>query len=290
MYPKDLFLGLDLYDIFLCIGILVCIFTFDKLATRYPLRGKLQSLALYNGIVSIIGGYCSAVLFQAVYNIAKIGKFEIAKNTGATFYGGLIGGAAVFLIVYFGVGHFYFKDKYHLRAFFPLTDCAAPAIVIAHSLGRLGCLFAGCCHGSVTDAWYGIKMYGNYGYTKYVPVQLFEAMFLFALFVFLFVRAYKKFTYNLPIYMVAYGAWRYGIEFLRDDYRGEIFTKAITPSQFIALLMVIGGVSLFFFEKYYTKKHKSEIEGDAMAILEKRREKEEEKSSFANADAEEEKS
>lgn len=278
MYPKDLFLGLDLYDIFLCLGILACIFTFDKLATRYPLRGKLQTLALYNGIISIICGYGSAVLFQAVYNIAKTGKFQIAKDTGATFYGGLIGGAAVFLIVYFGVGYFYFKDKYHIRSFFPLTDCAAPAIVIAHALGRIGCLFAGCCHGNMTDAWYGIKMYGNYGYTKYVPVQLFEAIFLFALFVFLFVRAYKKYTYNLPIYMSAYGAWRYAIEFLRGDYRGQIFTNAISPSQFIALLMVLGGVALFFFERHYTKKHKSEIDSDAMAILEMRRKREEEKS------------
>ena len=275
MYPKDLFLGLDLYDIFLCIGILSCILVFDKLATRYPLRAKLQSLALYDGIIAIICGYGSAVLFQAVYNIAKIGKFQITKSTGATFYGGLIGGAAVFLIVYFGVGYFYFKDKYHVRSFFGLANCAAPAIVIAHSLGRIGCLFAGCCHGKATDAWYGIKMYGNYGYIKYVPVQLFEAIFLFALFVFLFIRAYKRYSYNLPIYMTAYGAWRYAIEFLRGDYRGQIFTKAVSPSQFIALLMVVGGVGLFFFERYYTKKHKSEIEGDVLAIFEARRKREE---------------
>ena len=78
--------------------------------------------------------------------------------------------------------------------------------------------------------------------------------------------------------MSAYGAWRYAIEFLRGDYRGQIFTNAISPSQFIALLMVMGGVALFFFERYYTKKHKSEIDSDAMAILEMRRKREEEKS------------
>ena len=275
MYPKDLFLGLDLYDICLCLGILACIFVFDKLATHYPIKGKLQSLALYDGIISIVCGYGSAVLFQAIYNIEKVGKFEITKNTGATFYGGLVGGAAVFLIVYFAVGHFYFEDKYHTRTFFSLANCAAPAIVIAHSLGRVGCLFAGCCHGNLTDKWYGIKMYGTYGYYRYVPVQLFEAIFLLALFVFLGVRAYKRFSYNLPIYMMVYGTWRYGIEFVRGDYRGEIFTKAISPSQFIALLMIVGGVALFFFERYYTKKHKSEIDGDVLAIFEARRKREE---------------
>ena len=289
MYPKDLFLGLDLYDIFLCIGIIACIFVFDRLATRHPLRGKLQTLALYNGIISIVCGYGSAVLFQAVYNIAETGKFQISKNTGATFYGGLIGGAAVFLIVYFAVGYFYFKDKYHIRSFFSLANCAAPAIVIAHSLGRIGCLFAGCCHGKATAEWYGIKMYGTYGYLKYIPVQLYEAVFLFALFVFLYIRESKKYSYNLPIYMTAYGTWRYAIEFLRGDKRGGIFTEAMSPSQFTAVLMVIGGVALFFFERYYTKKHKSEIEADALAIFEARSKKQNASVATTEAESESEK-
>lgn len=271
MYPKDIIFGLDLYDIFLCIGILTCIFVFDRLATRYPLKNKLQILALYDGIISIICGYGSAVLFQAVYNIAVTGKFEITKGTGATFYGGLIGGAVTFLLIYFIIGHIYFKDKYHIVNFFPLTDCIVPGIVIAHSLGRIGCLFAGCCHGSVTDAWYGIYMHGNYGYTKYVPIQLFEAIFLALLFVFLCVRSYKKYSYSLPIYMISYGTWRYFIEFFRADERGGIFTEALTPSQFIAVLMVIGGVFLFFFEKYYLNKHSEEIASLADEVLKKRK-------------------
>lgn len=273
MYPKDIILGLDLYDIFLCIGIIACILAFDKLSTRYPIRGKLQTLALYDGIISIICGYGSAVLFQAIYNIAKTKKFEITKNTGATFYGGLIGGALVFILVYFIVGHFYFKDKYHIRTFFSMANCAAPAIVVAHACGRVGCLFAGCCHGKVTDAWYGIKMYGDHGYVKYVPVQLYEALFLFALFAFLAIRAYKRHSYNLPVYMAVYGVWRYIIEFIRGDDRGKIFTKIFSPSQFIAILMIVGGVALFIFERYYINKHKSEIEADALAIFEKRSKK-----------------
>ena len=273
MYPKDIILGLDLYDILLCIGIIACILVFDKLSTHHPLRGKLQTLALYDGIISIICGYGSAVLFQAVYNIAKTGKFEITKETGATFYGGLIGGAFVFLVVYFTVGHFYFKDKYHIRNFFALAGCAAPAIAVAHACGRLGCLFAGCCHGRVTNAWYGIRMYGNFGYVKYVPIQLFEALFLFGLFALLALRAYKRKSCNLSVYMAGYGAWRYIIEFFRGDERGEIFTKIFSPSQFIAILMIAGGIGLAFFENYYVKKHKSETDADALAIFEKRSKK-----------------
>ncbi len=273
MYPNDIIFGLDLYDIFLCVGIIVCIFLFDRLSTHYPISNKLQTLALYDGIIAIICGYGSAVLFQAIYNIKEIGRFEINRSTGATFYGGLIGGAAVFLIVYFSVGHFYFKDNYHIRAFFSLANCAAPSIAIAHSLGRVGCLFAGCCHGNVTDAWYGIMMHGDLGYHKYVPVQLFEAIFLALLFVFLAVRAYKRRSYNLPIYMISYGIWRYAAEFLRGDERGGIFTDLLSPSQFIAFLMVIGGIALVIFERWYEKKHGDEISADALAILRKREER-----------------
>ena len=28
---------------------------------------------------------------------------------------------------------------------------------IGHSLGRVGCFFAGCCYGKPTDSWLGVK-------------------------------------------------------------------------------------------------------------------------------------
>ena len=51
-------------------------------------------------------GYGSAVVFQqALYNMEQDGGFHITKSTGQTFYGGLIGGAVAFLLIYFGVGY-----------------------------------------------------------------------------------------------------------------------------------------------------------------------------------------
>lgn len=268
MYPKDLFLGLDLYDIFICIGVIVCIYVFGIFADRLFLRGKLQRIVYIDAVISIVTGYECAVLMQAVYNMAKTGKFEITSNTGATFYGGLVGGAAVFIAFYFIVGHFTFKDGYHKRNFFLMADCAISSVVIAHAFGRIGCLMAGCCHGQVTDAWYGIMMHGDYGYDKYVPVQLFEAIFLFILFAFLALRIYKNKTYNLPIYMVVYGIWRYIIEFFRGDVRGGTFVDWLSPSQLTAIIMIIGGVIVYIFEKKYNQKHSEEIYIDAQKVKE----------------------
>ena len=252
MYPQKIFLGLTLYDILISAGIIVCFFVFGHLADKRGLRGRLQNFALICGIFAITLGFGSAILFQAIYNIPLSGRFEIVQNTGATFYGGLIGGVVTFLLLYFTVGHFVFKKtdspKYHTENFFSFASCAVPSIVVAHAFGRLGCLAAGCCHGALTDAWYGILMYGDKGYEKYVPVQLFESLFLFALFACLFVSARKKGRYSLSIYMAAYGTWRFFAEFLRDDYRGSV-GLSVTPSQLIALLMIAGSVGVFWLER-----------------------------------------
>lgn len=258
MYPYKLFFGLTLYDILICVGVILCFWSFSYLADKRKLKAKLQNYALICGVAAIGLGFLFAVLFQALYNIASRGKFEITANTGMTFYGGLIGGVAVFLLMWFVVGAFRFKDGSNKSSFFTLASCAVPSILIAHAMGRLGCLMAGCCHGARTEAWYGLMMHGNEGYAKYVPVQLFEAVFLLLFFGLTFLRATEKRRYNLPLYMCVYASWRFSIEFLRDDYRGSIPFVNITPSQFIAVLMLFGSVGVFFLEKHLTDRAEKE--------------------------------
>lgn len=276
MYPNEIFLGLDLYSIFLCVGIFVCILTYGWLADRLFLSARLQKFCFVCALFAIPLGYGSAVLFQAFYNFMDGEKFVISASTGATFYGGLIGGAAVFLLIYFvagRVGRFKFEDGYHVRNFFGVSSCAAASIAVAHAFGRLGCLMAGCCHGEVTDAWYGIYMHGSEGYAKYVPIQLFEAIFLFLLFALFVVLVFRKKTFNLPLYMMLYGAWRFFIEYARADDRGKTVVSFLSPSQLIAVIMILGGVGLLVFERYYEKKHRQEIICDALEISKKWEEK-----------------
>ena len=54
--------------------------------------------------------------------------------------------------------------------------------------------------------------------------------------------------------MASYGVWRFVIEYVRDDYRGSIGIESITPSQFIAILMILGSVGVFILERTYTNK------------------------------------
>ena len=258
MYPNQLFLGLTLYDIMICVGIILCLLSFSYLADRRRIKLRLQKFSLIVGAFAIALGFGSAILFQAFYNVESTGRFEIVTNTGATFYGGLIGGVTVFIALYFGLSRLFFRSAelkgYPEAHFFDIARCAVPSIAIAHGFGRIGCLFAGCCHGAPTNSFIGIMMHGDMGYRKYVPIQLFEAIFLLCLFGLLFLRAKEGKKYNLSLYVIVYGVWRFAIEYLRRDYRGSIPFTGLTPSQFIAILMVAAGACLILLERLVCKR------------------------------------
>ena len=262
MYPTINLFGmkLDTYTVLLSVGVIVCMIFISLLADRRKMRGKLQNLVLFNAIAAVVLGYGSAVLLQAFYNYMAGGKFEIVQNTGATFYGGLIGGTALFIIIYFVVGHFLYPDKYHTGQFRTVSDLAPAAITVAHGFGRLGCLMAGCCHGKVCDVWYAVPMDiprdGTSEMVNAIPVQLYEALFLFALCAFLFFSFWKGWKYQMPIYMVAYAIWRFVAEIWREDYRGETVVDFLTPSQLISVLLLVGGLLLLGIEIYLDVKKK----------------------------------
>ena len=126
------------------------------------------------------------------------------------------------------------------------------SITIAHGFGRIGCLFAGCCYGHESHEWYSVYSH-NAGHNV-IPVQLYEAIFLFVLSGVLILMLYKfKSKDELAVYLVSYGIWRFVIEFFRDDYRGS-FVGNLSPSQFWSILMVIGGIATFFLYRYFDKK------------------------------------
>lgn len=258
MYNKTLFWDLDLYSIFMLVGVLLCLIFIRVLADQRRMRACWTNLALFNAVIAVLLGYGGAVLFQAFYNFMDSGVFVIESGTGATFYGGLIGGTAMFIIIYFVAGHFMFKDGYHIPHLRTASDIAAPCITVAHGFGRLGCLMAGCCHGACTDAWYGVYMDipgdGTNALVKVIPVQLYEAVFLLALSALTFYLFWKNKKYLMPLYMIAYSLWRFVAEYLRADDRGATVVNFWSPSQLISVLLLSGGLILLAIELYVDHK------------------------------------
>ena len=254
MYP-DKILGLfHLYGLMIAIGILACFGLLFWYGKKKNIEENFVDFLFYNGVISIAVGFGSAALFQATYNWIETGHWEWQ---GITFIGGLIGGIVTFLVVYFIMRKRYKTRLLDVLSFIPCC------ILIAHAFGRLGCLFAGCCHGPETDAWYGIYMYAvSFGkYATVVPTQLFEALFLFALCGICFFLVWKfNFKHNLSVYLIAYGIFRFCLEYVRADDRGEL-VPGLTPSQFWSVVMVVAGIALIFVLNIFFKKRAAEIEG-----------------------------
>ncbi|MBQ8859696.1 MAG: prolipoprotein diacylglyceryl transferase [Clostridia bacterium] len=254
MYSHELFLGITLYDLCVAIGAVVAFLLFRLLSDRLHLSARVTNLALVGGVVGIAIGLGAATLLQAFYNFMAGEAFAIVENTGSTFYGGLIGGIVGFLAVYLGGGARRLPKGAARASLSLVASMAACSIAAAHGIGRIGCFFAGCCHGIVTEAWYGIYMPAVGA--RVLPTQLIEAIFLFALAALLYTRAARGKRDGFFLYLTAYGVFRFFLEYLRGDYRGASLVSFLTPSQLIALLMVAVGIS------YYLLSESKKTEND----------------------------
>lgn len=251
MLPYVSFLGIDLYTLMIGIGIVVAVILFRVLCDRKKLPAKVFNFFLIVIVCSVAVGFLFAALFQSYYNYLSSGVW---KWEGMTFLGGFIGGTVCFLLFYFLIGHFLFRKREHLEWFVDFACCAVPCVVAAHAFGRIGCLFAGCCYG-VRSEKFGLSMLIDGVWEKRVPTQLMESVFLFLLFgVLAFLLLKKNNRYILQIYFIAYGVWRFCIEYLRNDPRGDSGISFLTPSQLTSAILVLLGIALIFLYKFLYPK------------------------------------
>ncbi len=271
MHPQPLFelfgRGVHLYGICIAVGILACIILLFRFLTLNKVPSDVQDFIYFTAIFAIILGFLSAMLFQAIYDYIANPSAGFKITGSITAMGGIAGGAAAFIAIYFGIGYFVFmkKNNIHVKYFNELFRFAPIGITVAHGFGRIGCLFAGCCHGAYLGpdpVAGGLYMQGTvysealgeyvtkWGY--YVPTQLYEAIFLFVLAgILTFLYFKKRFNCTMIVYLIAYGVWRFVIEFFRTDYRGG--TAGLTPSQWQSFIFI--GIAVALIVVYKIKKY-----------------------------------
>lgn len=101
----------------------------------------------------------------------------------------------------------------------PTGDLFALTVPLSLAIGRVGCVLAGCCQGiACDDAWYAA--HDATGHARW-PAPAVELLFNAAFFA--WAIAASRFgwqrTQRFHVYLIAYGAFRFGHEFLRDDPR-----------------------------------------------------------------------
>jgi len=257
MYPElfhfEIF-GIDvhlyMYGLMIGIGLIAALGLLWWLCRRFNISDKTYNFYWVLGAGSIFIGFIGAYLFQLIYEAVRAAAsgVEFKGTGGLTFMGGLVFGAAAFIL-----GAIFFAKPKVKNDFHRIAGFAAPCIAIAHAFGRLGCFFAGCCYG-IPNNDFGLEFPSGASRGRVLPTMLYESIFLFALFgvLMLLLLKYKKGNLTLPVYGLCYSVWRFFLEFLRGDERFQ-FGDALTPSQWQSvILFAAAGILLIYI--YYFKK------------------------------------
>ncbi|HWD37731.1 MAG TPA: prolipoprotein diacylglyceryl transferase [Fimbriimonas sp.] len=109
-------------------------------APRYGLtKNQVGDLAFWTLICGVLGARIGFIIQELPYYLSHLSELFSIQFSGLTSFGGLIAGALAV------VGW----AKKHRIPLWHLLDLCAPAFVIGHAIGRIGCLMNGCCFGGV---------------------------------------------------------------------------------------------------------------------------------------------
>ncbi|MBR3289602.1 MAG: prolipoprotein diacylglyceryl transferase [Clostridia bacterium] len=204
-------------------------------------RGVQRYDMVYATVYAMLAAVVGAKLLFIAVSFRQIVEQHIplvaVLKGGFVFYGGLIGGVLGMLIY----------CKQFKLPFWDFADVAAVVVPLGHAVGRVGCFAAGCC--------YGVEYHGPFSHTythlqntsstplgvPLLPVQLIESALLLLLFAGLligFLRHPNAQKVFVAVYVLAYSAIRFTLEFFRGDgVRGVFF--GLSTSQWISLAAAV---------------------------------------------------
>jgi phosphatidylglycerol:prolipoprotein diacylglycerol transferase len=233
---------------------------------------------LANGfIVAALSAIVGARLLYIVTNpdeFSNIGQWFNLRAGGLVAYGGFLGGFLGSL------AYFRYKNIPLLR----FADVTAPTLALGLGLTRIGCYLYGCDFGARlgddapgwlvrmgtfphwannegSPAWsyhvseYGLDYDAAHAYPVH-PTQIYESIAGILLCVLTLVVWRRRTFYGQVLFVlaIAYGFWRFGIEFVRDDPERGFFA-GFSTSQLISLAIV--PLALFFYFKQRAEQRAS---------------------------------
>ena len=171
---------------------------------------------------------------------------EIIGASGLTAWGAVLG-AALGIWVY---------SRFSKLQFSHFADVAAPGIILAQAIGRVGCTINGCCYGIATSLPWGVvythpDSYAPLGVAVH-PSQVYELIYNLLVFgVLLILRGRFKPDGSLfLIYLSLYSLWRIGIDFLRE---GTPFLFGLHQAQIIAIIVLLITIPLLAYRTRWVK-------------------------------------
>ena len=259
LYPTLFSLGplkIHTYGALIALGISLALFYLSKQSKKYGFDyQKILDISIYLVLSGIIGARVFYVIIEyRNFEGDVTGIFKIWEG-GLVFYGGFL--------TAFATGY-YLVRKYKLPVWKTL-DLFAPAVPLAHTFGRMGCFFAGCCYGKPTSLPWAITFKNPDSLAQPVlnipihPTQIYESLSNLIIFLFLhWLQKHKSFDSQISwTYVILYSIMRFLVEFLRGDERGFVFDGLLSTSQLITLIMIPFAVFMMLIMSKNKKKSKS---------------------------------
>lgn len=232
-------------------------------------------------IIALIFGLLGAKLFDIFENWSDFLKHPSAyifSAQGLTFYGGLICAALAI----------WWYAKRHKIGFWHLNDAMAPTMMLAYSLGRIGCQVSGDGDWGIENtspkpfSWLpdwmwsytyphnvnevGVKIAGctDIKYCNELPIGVYPTPFyeIVACFIlFLLIWSVRK-KFKIPgtlfaLYLILNGIERFLIEKIRVNTRIEFLPGQPTQAEVISALLILSGVALWVYLSQKAKVKKS---------------------------------
>ncbi len=246
MYPSIHFLGFQIgtYGLMMVLAFLLVGFLAFRRASVYGIGG--EDVLIVGASACGMGILCGNFLYilvtyspEEILEILRLGHLELLFS-GIVFYGGLLGGL---LGAWIGTR----IAKCRLEA---AVGTAIIYIPLGHSIGRVGCLLAGCCHGFAYDGLFAVyypnSVAGLSPQQGYFPAQICEAVCNIGICMILRQMEKKgRRPYTILVtYLGSYACVRFAMEFLRGDVIRGIYA-GFSISQWISI--VIGGFCAAYF-------------------------------------------
>ncbi|MFZ0034231.1 MAG: prolipoprotein diacylglyceryl transferase, partial [Sedimentisphaerales bacterium] len=172
----------------------------------------------------------------------------IVGGEGLTIYGAILGATL-------GVWIYGKISKIKLGYVF---DLLAPAAIMAQAIGRIGCLFNGCCYGTPTTLPWGLvytdpMSFGFNGGIPTHPTVVYEIIYCVIIFVVLLMlrKKLKPDGSLFVLYLALYAVWRLGIDFLRD---GTPFLFGLHQAQVVSIIVLLITVPWMIIRTRWVKK------------------------------------
>jgi len=248
MYPTLFEIGNLSVSSFTVCSIIAFLMAYIIGIIEFKRKGISESLLDLLFGLSIIGGVIGAKLLFLFQN-ATLSQFLAEPlrylSSGYTFYGGLLAAIFTFVIV----------TRLKKINFWLIGDAAAPALLLAYSIGRIGCLLIGDDYGTPSGLPWAVSFPNGSPPTseRVHPTQLYDTILMFIAFLFLW-RIRER---NLPVGWISYatllilGVERFLIEFIRSTTPS--FIPLLSQAQIISVGFIVVGLYKFMQLKIRTK-------------------------------------